>query len=463
MTPGASAKLGRRAVGVLFLVVLALLAWLAVAVYQKKFTPVAMVTLYTTSAGNEMNLGAEVMVRGVQIGEVRQITANGSGARLELAIDPGMVGELPANTSAEMLPTTLFGERYVDLILPAKPSAQMLANGSVIAQDRSGDALELETVLNNLLPMLSSFEPDKLSLILNALGQSLQGRGAELGQTLTTLNSYLGQLNPQLPAVDTDIKELAGLARTYNKAAPGILSALNDFTATSQVVASERANVVALLDNLTTAATDLRSFLAANQQNIIALSGDSTSTLNILARYSPEFPCTLQDLAAFVPAMNKVLGQGTDEPGLHVNVTVVEPIGHDLPSNGRYLPGEDTPVYGDNTGPHCYPVPFSGVTLHDGTSSTSKSSTATSGTATSGTATSGTATSGTATSGTAASGSGTQASASAAITGPGGAPQDSELIRELAGLALGRPPAAVPGWASLLVGPLYRGTTVILR
>lgn len=449
MSPLTLAKLRRRATGMVFLLVLALLAWLSVALYQKQFTPVAMVTLYTSSAGNEMNPGAEVMVRGVQVGEVRQITADGSGARLELAIDPGVVGGLPANTSAEMLPTTLFGERYVDLIPPANPSPQMLANGSVISQDRSGDALELERVLNNLLPLLSAVEPDKLALTLNALAQGLQGRGAELGQTLTTLNSYLGQLNPQLPALDTDIKELAGLARTYNKAAPGILSALNDFTATSQLVASERVNLAALFTNLTTAATDLRSFLAANEQNIIALSTDSPATLSILARYSPEFPCTLQDLVSFEPAMNKVLGQGTSQPGLHVNVNVV-------PSLGRYLPGRDTPLYGDNTGPHCYPVPFPGITLHDGTSSPGANSP---GASASGVTTRAAARGPGAQGGAA----GGAAATVAAITGPGGAPQDSELIKELAGLALGRPPAAVPGWSSLLVGPLYRGANVSLR
>ena len=444
MSPPTPAKLRRRATGVVFLLVLALLAWLSVALYQKQFTPVAMVTLYTGSAGNEMNPGAEVMVRGVQVGEVRQITANGSGARLELAIDPGVAGELPANTSAEMLPTTLFGERYVDLIPPARPSLQKLANGSVITQDRSGDALELERVLNNLLPMLSAMEPDKLAVTLNAIAQGLQGRGAELGQTLTTLNSYLGQMNPRLPALDTDIKELAGLARTYNQAAPGILSAMNDFTAVSQVVASERANVAALLVNLTTAATDLRSFLAANEQNIIALSTDSPATLSILARYSPEFPCMLQDLVSFEPAMNKILGQGTSQPGLHVNVNVV-------PSLGRYQPGRDTPVYGDNTGARCYPVPFPGVTLHDGTSAPRASASgATTRAATRGPATQGGAPRG-------------AAATMAAVTGPGGAPQDSELIRELAGLALGRPPASVPGWSGLLVGPLYRGTNVTLR
>ena len=411
------AKFRRRGAGALFLVVLVLLGWLSVAVYQKKFATVAMVTLYTSSAGNEMNLGAEVKVRGVVVGEVRQITADGSGARLELAINPGVT--LPANVSAEMLPATLFGERYVDLMLPAAPSPQLLANGSVIAQDRSGDAVELERVLNNLLPLLNATEPDKLSLVLDALAHGLQGRGTELGQTLTTLNSYLGQLNPQLPALDTDIRELSGLARTVNQAAPGIVSALNDFTATSQVIARQRASVTALFANLTTAATDLREFLAANQQNIITLAADSPATLAILANYAPEFPCTLQDLVNFEPAINKVLGQGTSEPGLHVSVTVV-------PSLGRYLPGKDTPAYGDNTGPHCYPSPFPGITLHDNQGATQDTTQDTS-------------------------------------TAPGGAPRDSALVRELAAMTLGRPPAAVPGWSSLLVGPLYRGAKVTLK
>ena len=79
------------------------------------------------------------MVRGVRVGEVRQITADGTGARLVLAIEPGMVPQLPANITAEMLPTTLFGERYVDLLIPGRPSARRLVAGSVIRQNRSAD------------------------------------------------------------------------------------------------------------------------------------------------------------------------------------------------------------------------------------------------------------------------------------------------------------------------------------
>lgn len=436
-------KVRRRLAGVAFLLVLVLLAWLSVALYQKKFSTVAMVTLYTDSAGSEMHPGAQVMLHGVQVGEVRQISTNGEGARLELAIQPGELRWLPANVTAEMLPTTLFGERYVDLIMPGRPTVATLANGSVIRQDHSADALELEQVLNNLFTLLVAVQPDKLSLTLTAIAHGLAGRGKELGQTLVTLNTYLRTMNPRLPQLDTDIKLLAGLARTYTRAAPAIVAALNDFSVTGQTIASQRANFAALLANLTTASDDLRAFLDANASNMIGLSADSLPTLAILARYAPEFPCTLRDLARFVPAANKVFGAGTGQPGLHVQVVVVR-------SPGRYLPGKDTPRYGDNLGPHCYPVPFPGIHLDDGTSRPSASPPAPATSPPS-------------------SGHGAARTTAATMSpdvgpaGLAGSPAEIELVRELAALWLGRPPAAVPSWGYLLTGSLFRGTEVIIK
>ncbi len=437
----------RRLGGVAFLVVLALLAWLSVALYQKKFSSAAMVTLYTSNVGNEMHPGAQVMVRGVQVGEVRQVSANGSGARLLLAIQPGALPRLPANVSAMMLPTTLFGERYVDFVLPARPVARTLASGSVIRQSRSHDALELERVLNNLLPMLAAVQPDKLSLTLTAIAQGLSGRGKKLGQTLVTLNAYLRSLTPLLPALDDDLKLLSGLTRTYTQASPAILAALNDFGVTGRTIAAQRADFAALLANLTTASDNLRAFLDANSANMIRLSADSLPTLRILASYAPEFPCTLRSLAAFVPAVNKVFGAGTKHPGLHVRVVVV-------PSPGKYLPAKDTPVYGDNLGPHCYPVPFPGIHLNDGASSPPAGARAGTKTA---------ATSGSAPAGAATAAASLSAFGSGGPGSPAGSPAETELVRELAGLSLRRLPSSLPAWGSLLVAPLFRGAGVIIR
>jgi len=60
-------KARRRLVGLVFLLVFALLLWLSLALYHKQFTPVSLVTVYTDSVGNEMHVGADVMVRGVRV------------------------------------------------------------------------------------------------------------------------------------------------------------------------------------------------------------------------------------------------------------------------------------------------------------------------------------------------------------------------------------------------------------
>jgi phospholipid/cholesterol/gamma-HCH transport system substrate-binding protein len=454
----AQEKVSRRLVGVVFLLVFALLVWLSVALYNKQFTPAAMVTLYTSAAGNEMHLGADVKVRGVEVGEVRQITADGTGARLELAIQPDMVPQIPANVTALMVPTTLFGERYVDLIMPASPVPARLTAGSVIKQDRSANAVELEKVLDNLLPLLQASEPDKLSITLTAIAQGLQGHGKELGETLVAANAYLHDYNRHLPALDTDIKRLAVLARNLSQSAPDLVQALTDFTVTSQTFAAERASVSALYSTVTTASQDLQSFLDANSSNIIKLNADSVATLRILARYAPEFPCALKDLANFVPAADKLLGKGTGQPGLNVQMVIVPPLG---PNHiGHYVPGKDTPVFGDDLGPHCYPIPFPGITLNDGAAPSNGAALASPASPPGHAARSAP--------GHPASapgrGAGRQPAHTTAAQGQlAGSPTESELVRELTGMALGRAPSRIPDWSSLLTAPLFRGATVSLR
>jgi phospholipid/cholesterol/gamma-HCH transport system substrate-binding protein len=439
-----------RLVGVAFLAVIGLLIWLSLALYNKQFTQVDTVTLHTGSVGNEMHPGGQVLVRGVQVGEVRSISADGSGAVLTLAIQPDMVSQLPANVTAVMVPTTLFGERSVDLILPPTAVTARLTNGSVIQQDRSRDAIEVQTVLNNLLPELTAVQPQNLSVTLTAISQALQGRGTKLGRSLVQLNAYLHRFVPNLPALDNDIRELVQVTRTYNQAAPDIVQALNDFTVVNQTLVQQEANLSSLLGTLTQSDRDLTTFLQQNKSNIIGLSANGLATLKILARYAPEFPCVLRDLVKFEPNINRVLGAGSSQPGLHVHVNVLEPLGTATAPLGNYVPGKDTPVYGDNTGPHCYPIPFPGISLNDGaTPATPRAA---------------------------------SASTSAAVTGPGAAasttalntslpgglslansPQENELVNEISAPALRVPPGSLPGWSSMLVGPLYRGRQVQLR
>ncbi|GAA2393286.1 MCE family protein [Streptomyces glaucosporus] len=411
------ATLRRRLAGVVFLVAPVLLAWLAVAVYDKRFTDSVPVVVETGSVGNEMHVGAEVKLRGVVVGEVRAIDATGDGARLTLALRPGTAARIPADVRAQMLPTTLFGERFVALVPPARPSGRTLAPGAVIPQDRSANAVELQQVLDNVLPMLTAVQPQKLSATLSAVSRALEGRGDRLGDTLGRLDAHLREFNPHLPALNRDLKELVKVSHVYADAAPEIVTALTDFTTTSGTLAEKEGELAVALGATTRTAEDTTAFLRQNKDNIIRLAAASRPTLELLAEYSPSFPCTLRTLAEFVPAMDEALGKGTGRPGLRVDVTTV-------PSRGAYLPGRDAPSYDAGGGPRCHPVPYPGVRAEPAAQ---------------------------------------VPAAAEQDLGPANSPQENDLVNELLAPAAGRHPADLPEWSSLLAGPALRGTEVTLR
>ncbi|MGW4227691.1 MCE family protein [Streptomyces sp. NPDC004980] len=422
----------RRLAGVAFVLVPALLVWLSVAVYEKEFSDDVTVTVRTGSVGNEMHDNADVKLRGVVIGQVRDIAADGDGARLTLAIRPDRLGRIPADVTAQMLPTTLFGERFVALVPPPVPSARTLRAGDVIPQDRSSNAIELEEVLSNVLPMLTAVQPQKLAATLNAVSQALQGRGDKLGDTLVTLDAHLKEFNPHLPTLNADIKELVKVSTLYADAAPDVLDALTDFTTTSGTLAEQQAELADLYGSTTTSARDVTSFLQENKDNLIRLYASGRPTLELLAEYSDSFPCTLRTMAGFVPAMDKALGKGTDEPGLHVTVKSVK-------SKGKYVAGRDTPVYDATGGPHCYSVPYVGKAAPTADTRTAPATDDTAG---------------------------EEPREPATTTGALGmpnSPQESRLVNELVAPSLEVQPQTLPDWSSVLIGPAFRGAEVKLK
>lgn len=409
--------LSRRFAGVVFLLVPALLVWLAIAVYDKQFTDSAPITVETGSVGNEMHPGAEVKMRGVVIGEVRSIEATGTGARLTLAMHPGTLGRVPSDVRAQMLPTTLFGERFVALVPPPAPSAEPIGAGAVIPEDRSSSAVELQQVLDNVLPMLTAVQPQKLSATLSAVSRALEGRGDKLGTTLAQLDAHLEKFNLELPALNRNLQELVKVSNLYADAAPDIVTALTDFTTTSGTLAEKESELAGTFGATTRTAQDVTAFLRQNKDNIIRLSATGRPTLELLAEYAPSFPCTLRTLAEFVPAMDKALGKGTDQPGLHVNVVTV-------PSRGAYAPGRDTPSYTAGGGPRCYPVPYLGIPAAPAVR---------------------------------------PAAAAEQDLGPANSPQENDFLNELLAPAAEKQAGDLPDWSSLLAGPAYRGTEVILK
>jgi phospholipid/cholesterol/gamma-HCH transport system substrate-binding protein len=432
MSQGSLPPVRYQLYGLVFLVIVGLLVALAIGFYRKSFTPIVPVRLETSHVGNQLRTHADVKLRGLIVGEVRGIRAMGDHAELDLALDPDQVGKIPSNVSARLLPKTLFGERYVALQAPARP-ARPIAAGDVIGQDRTSSAIEIEKVLNDLMPVLQAVQPSKLAATLNAMSTALDGRGKQFGDTLVRLNTYLSQLTPSLPDLRANIEELATVANTYADAAPDLFQALSDLTTTTQTVVRQRVGLDNLFATLTTASIDLTNFLAVNKTNLIGLTSNVESTLEVLAKYAPEYPCLLKQLVDGIPGADAAFGKGTAHPDVsRVTIEITS-------SRGKYLPGVDTPRYDDKRGPRCYPVAKppavfpqypSGGPLKDGSAKPPAPH------------------------------NDRPQDFQPTVPQMANSPAEGDLIAALLAPSLGVMPQDVPAWSSLLVGPLLRGAEV---
>ncbi|MEV0723716.1 MCE family protein [Micromonospora purpureochromogenes] len=424
-----------RILGIVFIALLTAALTASVLQYKKAFTPVAWVTLHAGRAGLQLSPGADVKVRGVVVGEVRSVGSEGSGARIRLALDPATTPLIPADVSARLLPKTLFGERYVELVPPTGGPATPIRDGAVIGQDRSRTAVELERVLDQALPLLQAVRPDQLAATLGAIATALEGRGEQLGANVERLAAYLKQLNPAMPTIAEDVRKLAVVLDSYDAALPDLLALLRDVTVTSRTVTDQREQLAAFLIETTDTADLTRGFLDRHGDQLISLGQVSRPVLELLATYSPEYACMMSGLVALQPRVEEVFAGGR----MHITLEVTR-------DGGKYEKGRDEPVYGAHDGPHCRGVPDPGkpapeVPINDGYDYRGERPRTPLPVGLPGTSPGG----------------------GSPGMGRAGTAEERALVNPLVGAVTGTPPAEVPDIAVLLWGPLLRGGVVNAR
>lgn len=436
----------RRMLGLLYIVVVAALVALSVLIYNKTFTPTVLVHLKTDHTGNQLILDSDVKERGIIVGAVKAVQAQTSpgdctGTRtcvdVTIALQPDRAKIIPRNVSAQILPKTLFGEQYVSLSIPAKPGPP-IKSGDVIAQDRSQGALETEKVIGDLLPVLTAVKPAELNATLTAMATALRGRGELLGQTLVSLDKYLGKMNPHTKQLVDDLKKLGQVSQEFTGVLPDVVATLDNLQTSVQTVIQKKAQLDNFLTTATSTSTIVKSFLADNEQRLIRVSDSTGTVFALLGKYSPEFTCLLSGINNLQRLANAAIQNNQINLSAQLDTTNIGPY-NKAPDNKpiRLVTGY---------GPHCFglpdhiaPVNSKGyfqippqfTCLDDGARLTADPSCGASG-------------------------------KSASQEAIGSAPENA-LVNSLIAGPLGTTPNKVPPIATALAAPLLRGSTVTVK
>ncbi|MCS4257868.1 phospholipid/cholesterol/gamma-HCH transport system substrate-binding protein [Rhodococcus erythropolis] len=346
-----SARCGTRqphytTTGVLFIVVLVLVAAFVAFQFRGKFTKTVDVALLAQRSGLNLEPGTRVKLLDVQVGRIGEVEEVDGYAKIHLDLFPEQAGSIPANVDATIDSTTVFGAKYVNLRLPKEPSAQSISSGDTI--DTRHITPELNTLFERLTTVLRAVSPEDLNATLAAVSDAFRGRGEQVGRTLENADSYLNALRPSLDNLQRDAVVTAEVANLYADVAPSFLTSVESLTTTGSTVVEKADD----LDRVLLAAIDFgqsaSQVLNDNQTMIAEVLANLVPTTQLLDKYSPEFACFFQGLDEARAVVEGAVG-GT-VPGLNISGTV---LAGDMP----YSYPRDVPVVAASGGPRCGRLP----------------------------------------------------------------------------------------------------------
>ncbi|MCI0347670.1 MAG: MCE family protein [Chloroflexi bacterium] len=208
---------------------------------------------------------ADVKILGLPAGEVTKVTVEDTRVRIDMRIDDDI--PIPANVQAAIVPSSLIGERYIQLTPAWTEGDPRIEEGAVIPEDRVIVPVEPDEALGALKEFLDALDPEGLGRLIGNTADALEGNGA-------TLNSALDNVSTLVSTFADKDAELVGLVENFDRFTATLVTreaqigqVLDAFAAASQVLADEREKLEALVS---------------------ALAGLSANTLSLVVEHSDD-------------------------------------------------------------------------------------------------------------------------------------------------------------------------------
>ncbi|WP_418057349.1 MCE family protein [Pimelobacter simplex] len=340
--------------GFIFLALVAALVAGTIAKYRGAFDDNVMVTVEADRAGLTLASGAPIKLRGVEIGRVGKVESDGEKVRIELKIDADKVDRVSADVTAQIVPPTAFGAKYVQLTPPADSGGgAKIRAGAVIPADRV--TVEVDEAFENLTKVLDVARPAEVNSALTAVAGAVEQRGELIGALITQTDAYLRSFNPSLRTLSADLRVADDVADVYAIARPDLVDALAQAGTVSQTLVKQQASLRALERSLTGFSDSAGTLLRDSEQGLVTSLRLLQPVSAVAERYSPELPCLLMGLASANKLAEAAVG------GTHPGVTTYTRV---VPGRDPYTYEENLPQLGADNGPACYGLPY--VTPEEG-------------------------------------------------------------------------------------------------
>ncbi|WP_442011876.1 MCE family protein [Mycobacterium sp. 2YAF39] len=302
--------------------------------FRGGLAPTTKLTLLASRSGLSMDHGSKVTYNGVVIGRVTAVEPDSldktTRAKITLEVTPDSLASIPANATATIKASTVFGNKYVAFSSPKNPSPESLSPSQPI--DVSSVTTEFDTLFETIMSIAEKVDPIKLNATLSATAEALTGLGDKFGRSLVDGNAILDQVNPRMPQVRYDIQRLADLADIYADASPDLWDALRDAVTTVKTLNGQRDELDAALMASVGFGNTGADILRRGNPFLVRGMADLVPTADLLDEYSPQLLCMFRNYHDVAPKVAAASGGN----------------GYSAVTNSAVLGAENPYVYPDN-------------------------------------------------------------------------------------------------------------------
>ncbi|SEB64043.1 virulence factor Mce family protein [Rhodococcus pyridinivorans] len=286
---------------------------------------------------------AGVQYQGVHVGSMSAIDAGVTTSRVTMKLDPEALAEIPAAVSVRVVPRTLFGDVFLELVPPEKPEyGPRLAAGTEIPADTSAEAAQLANLYYRAADLMQQLRPEQLAVALDAMSQALQGRGAALGETIDRMAVLSEDLGPLVDAGIAAAPQVAAVTESMSAATDDVIAVMRNASELSQIALGNEDGIRRLLTGGASLGQQSADLFAANTGNIISVVRNGAPVLGAFAADTPGLDDTLRYLSIFGDAGGRVFQTG------HFDITAAVDFSDPMPYTSA-----DCPRYGPLAGSNC--------------------------------------------------------------------------------------------------------------
>jgi phospholipid/cholesterol/gamma-HCH transport system substrate-binding protein len=267
------------------------------------------------AAGQGLQKGSDVKIRGVNVGKVLSVHLVEGRALVTLEINHGT--QIPTSATATIRAKTLFGEKFVDIAPGAGEATGPYygTDGELLdkcdkqaqpTQTCTQGGFELEQVLADAYPVLKKIDPGELMTVIHTLAEGGRGLGPNINRSIVNGEKVLDVQAAHDADTRQFLSDFAKLADQLGVRADDLVAMTDALNVALPTLNSRAGDLNSLLVQTARLSNDVADLLRNNQDFIDQSFAGGQATLDILYEHQNDVVPLVIGLREYVQGLTEI-------------------------------------------------------------------------------------------------------------------------------------------------------------